>query len=397
MSETAIPPKPERLVALDAYRGFTMMCLVSGIFGMALWGSGNPGGYWDTFFKYQASHVTWTGCSLWDLIQPSFMFIVGVAMPYSYASRAAHGDSWALQFRHVVKRAVVLILLGVFLRSAGRHYTYWTFEDVISQIGLAYIFLFMTLGKGIKIQAIVTVCILVGYYLLFALWPLPNEPVDAAAMGLPKDWNYFSGFAAHWNKGLNPAGYFDQWFLNLFSQRKPWSFHPSGYVTLSFIPSMATMLIGIMAGEHLRSDNALGKKIKHIALAGLGCLAFGLAVDGHIWPMVDWEWSIAPIVKKIWTPSFAIFSAGWTLLFLAAFLYVVDFKGYKKWAFPFVVVGMNSIAIYVMEGLLVRWVHGRLETHFGWLMNEVVLELGVVFVLWYICYWMYKRKIFIRV
>ncbi|MFP6581590.1 MAG: DUF5009 domain-containing protein [Candidatus Hydrogenedentota bacterium] len=399
MSDTPKTPAPSgRLDSLDAYRGFIMMALVSFFFGMGEWLKGTG---LEEFGSYQTSHVPWTGCSLWDLIQPSFMFIVGIAMPFSYASRRAQGDSQGKLIGHAIRRALTLILLGVFLRSNHSDFTYWTFEDVISQIGLGYVFVFLTLGRGIKVQAITAGAILVGYWILFAFWPLPEEGFSPFPNG-DVQWEYFSGFAAHWNKGANPMGYFDAWFLNLFPRIKEWGYHPGGYGTLSFIPSMATMLFGVMTGEFLRGTKTAFEKFTRIAACGCGFLVIGLALDGHIWFGVDWDWSIVPIVKRIWTPSFAIFSTGWTLLMLSAFILVIDVWGFKKWAFPFFVVGMNPLTIYVLDHLIRGWIIHTYKTHVTPLSeslgsNELVMYIVSILVLWGILFWMYRKKLFIRI
>lgn len=398
-SETAPPaPAPQRLASLDAYRGFIMMALVSGYFAVGEWTNGTR---FEAFFDYQLSHVPWTGCTLWDLIQPSFMFIVGVAMPYSYASRKAKGDSDSKLFLHALKRAVILVLLGVFLRSNRSDMTYWTFEDVISQIGLGYMFVYFTMGRGIKVQAMVTGGILVGYWLLFALWPLPAAGYTPFPGG-NVDWQYFEGFAAHWNKGANPMGYFDQWFLNLFPRATEWGFHAGGYGTLSFIPSMATILFGVMTGEFLRGELPIKQKCMKVAGMGVLFLMIGMLLDGHMWPEANWDWSIAPIVKRIWTPSFAIFSTGWVLLILAVFILIVDVWGYQKWAFPFFVVGMNPLTIYCMDWLLKNWIRRTYHLHLngiseGLAENQTLIEGLTILTLWGILYWMYRRKIFIRI
>lgn len=397
-SEITSPP---RLVALDAYRGFVMFALVSNAFSLRrVAGNFEGNTFWD-FLHYQLEHVAWTGCSAWDLIQPSFMFIVGVAMPYSYAARKAKGDSDSRLFAHAVYRAIILILLGVFLRSNGKSDTYWTFEDVVSQIGLGYIFVFLTLRYSIKTQGIIAASVLLGYWLLFAFWPLPGQGFDAAAAGIPDDWQQFTGFAAHWNKHTNPAGYFDAWFLQFFPN-PAYTYNGGGYATLNFIPSMATMIFGVMTGAYLRGKSSTSTKCARLFAFGAAALALGMAVDGHIWPFVNFEWSIAPIVKKIWTPSFAVFSTGWTLIILAGFLYVIDVRGYKKWTFPLLVIGMNSVAMYVMHYLMDGWVAKTLYTHIGrdafrGTFGPFYLSALVFTVLWLIAYWMYKRKIFIRI
>lgn len=392
------PAPAQRLESLDVYRGFIMMALVSGFFGLGEWFRGTR---LENFAAYQTDHVAWTGCSLWDLIQPSFMFIVGVAMPFSYASRKAAGANDRQLLFHAIRRALILILLGVFLRSNFRDQTYWTFEDVISQIGLGYVFVYLTLGKGLKVQASVTAAILVGYWALFALWPLPSADFTPFPDS-DTQWQYFTGFAAHWNKGANPLGYFDAWFLDLFPREKPWGYHTGGYGTLSFIPSMATILFGVMTGEYLKSDKPVLTKFFRISGIGVLFLMIGMILDGHIWPGAGMDWSIAPIVKRIWTPSFAIFSTGWTLLMLSAFILVIDVWQIRKWAFPFVVVGMNPLTIYCMETLVQRWLHTTYEKHFGGILEAIpggdMIEFTlVILTMWGILYWMYRKNVFIRI
>ncbi len=392
----------DRLVSLDAYRGFVMLAMVSGGLALPAVAEHFPDSRAWSVIAYQLEHVAWTGCSAWDLIQPSFMFIVGVAMPFSYASRVARGDSAAAIALHVAWRALVLVALGIFLRSNGRPQTYFTFEDVATQIGLGYVLVFLVLGRSFRTQLMAAAAILVGYWLLFTLWPLAGPEFDSAAAGIPADWRQFDGFAAHWNKYLNPAGYFDAWFLNLFPRLERFIVNGGGYQTLNFIPSMATMIFGVMAGEMLRGERSLVVKVGLLALAGFGCLAIGLAVDGHIWPSVQWTWSVAPIVKRIWTPSWAVFSTGWTLLTLAAFVLVIDLWKLRAWALPLVAVGMNSIAMYVMSWIFKPWVKQTLETHLGeealsGTFGPVVESILALVALWLVCFWMYRRRIFLRI
>lgn len=398
----AKPAAPERLVALDAFRGFMMILMVSDGLGLSDVAERFPDSQAWQFLDYQSSHVQWIGCALWDLIQPSFMFIVGVAAAYSFAARRARGDSPARLWGHVVYRAVALTLLGVFLRSNRHAMTNWTFEDVVSQVGLGYCALGLVSGKRLRTQALVAGGILFAYWLLFALWPAPGEGYDFAGRGVPEGWNQFTGFAAHWNKYVNPAGEFDHWLLGLFPREKPWTYNGGGYATLSFIPSMGTMIFGLMTGEWLRSDRTLGRKIAALVACGLAALAFGMAVDGNIWPGTGWTWSVAPIVKRIWTPSWAVFSAGWALLLLAAFLTVIDGMRLRRWAAPLLVVGMNSLAVYIMHYTLQGWIADTLRTHLGreffkagyW---PIVLSLITTGGLWTAAWWMNKKRIYVRV
>jgi len=388
-------------VSLDAYRGFVMLAMVSSGLALHRVAEHFPDDRAWQFLSYQLEHVPWVGCSAWDLIQPSFMFIVGVAMPYSFAARESRGDGpWARGF-HVLWRALFLTFLGVFLRSNGRPQTNFTFEDVSSQIGLGYAFVYLTLGRSWRIQLGTLLAILIGYWALFAAWPIGTAEL-AAELGIPDDWNQLSGFAAHWNKHLNPAGAFDRWFLNLFPRPEPFRFNGGGYQTLNFIPSMATMLLGVMTGQMLRLPLGLWAKVGRLVAAGALCLALGMAVDGNIWPGLDWTWSLAPIVKRIWTPSWALFSTGWTLWTLAAFVAVIDGGRLQRWAFPLIVVGMNSIAVYVMSWLLRPWIVATIRTHFGpdvfdGVYRPMLEPASVLVILWLIAFWMYRRRIFIRV
>ncbi len=394
--DASLTPSP-RLVSLDAYRGFTMLAMASGGLGLgAVAGHYPDDPVWQEIGR-QMEHLPWVGCVAWDLIQPSFMFMVGVSMAYSYASRQRRGDTYGQMFRHAFFRSIVLVLLGVFLRSNGRSETYWTFEDVVSQIGMGYLFLFLLWGRSAKVQFSAALLVLIGYWALFALWPLPSADYDYAAAGVDPHWEYnLSGFAAHWNKNTNPAHAFDVWFLNLFPRSTPFQNNGGGYHTLSFIPSLATMIFGLMAGELLRSDRSGSRKFLVLVAAGALGMAVGYALDFY---------DICPVVKRIWTPSWAIYSSGACLLILAAFYCVIDLWGLWWWAWPAVVVGMNSIAIYIMTWLFKGWIRETYKTHFGQdifnIFGEpyaaVVQNVATLLALWLICYWLYRQRIFIRI
>jgi predicted acyltransferase len=398
MSESSVgdpAAKPDRLVSLDAYRGFIMLAMASGGLGFAAMAqkdgfSGSP--LWQAL-AFQFEHVPWVGCSFWDLIQPSFMFMVGVALPYSYAGRKARGESERRVIAHAVVRAAVLILLGIFLSSNGARETNFTFANVLTQIGLGYVFLYFLLGRGPRVQGLTVAGILAGYWLLFVLTPLPPAGFPYATVGLPDDWPHLQGLFAHWDKNANFASYFDVWFLNLFPRSHPFRFSEGGYATLNFVPSLATMILGLMAGELLRKPSLSPRqKFLRLALAGVGCLAAG-AVLGE---------TLCPIVKRIWTPSWVLSSAGWTFAMLAAFFWVIDVRGRRGWAFPLAVVGMNSIAMYCMSQTLKPWTRRTLQTHLGQDIFQgdyapVVQSLAVLAVLWLFCFWMYRQKIFVRI
>ena len=393
----ATPARPERLASLDAYRGFTMLAMASAGLGLARLAEAHPdSGFWQGV-AYHVSHAEWVGCAVWDLIQPSFMFMVGVSLAYSYGARQARGESRGAMLRHAVIRAVILTLLGVFLRSNGKPETYWTFEDVVSQIGLGYVFLFLLRGRGARVQLGAAAAILAAYWTLFAFWPLPGPDFDYKAVGAdPSSPFWLHGFAAHWNKNTNPAHAFDVWFLNLFPRARPFTHNGGGYQTLSFIPSLATMIFGLVAGELLRSSRRGAVKAWTLFGCGAAALAAGWGLG---------ELGVCPVVKRIWTPSWAIFSTGWTLILLGGFHVAIDLWRLRAWAWPGIVVGMNSIAMYVMSWLFPGWVRGTLQTHMGQDIfsrsgaqyEELLQRSLVLLVLFLFCFWLYRRRIFLRV
>jgi predicted acyltransferase len=383
-------PRPQRLVSLDAYRGAIMTLLAAGGFGLAEVARRRPSsGFWQ-FLGAQFEHVAWRGCALWDLIQPSFMFMVGVAIPYSYASRKGRGETDRQIHAHSLRRSLVLILLAVFLSSQRGPTTNWVFVNVLAQIGLGYTAVSLLRGRGVRRQLGALGALLVGDFLLFAAYPITpgSQP--------------FTGFAAHWNKNANVAHAFDVVFLNLFPRAQPFVANDGGYQTLNFVPSMATMLLGLMAGELLKGPLDAREKLRRLVRAAAVCFGLGVLADPAILPGVPELWVLCPIVKRIWTPSWVLFSSGWTFALLAAFFYVVDVRGLQRWTFPLVVVGMNSIAIYVLAQLLPDWIRSMLRINLGRAPFEgpygpLVAQLGVLALLWLACFWMYRRKLFLKI
>jgi predicted acyltransferase len=383
---------PQRLVSLDAYRGFIMLILAAGGFGLTEVVKHVQGNFFLDTLATQFDHVPWEGFTFWDLIQPSFMFMVGVAMPYSYAARRAKGRSGWQNFGHVVYRSVVLILLGVFLSTSSRdRRTNFEFVNVLTQIGLGYSFVYLLLDRGAKIQLGAIAVILIGYWLFFYSHPLPGPDFDYQAVGVGEDAE-MQGLFAHWNKNTNAAADFDVWFLNLFPRPEPFRYNAGGYQTLNFIPSMATMIFGLMAGELLRGGRSPRMKLRYLLLGGAVCLVLGVGLSI----------TLCPNVKRIWTPTWTVFSAGLTFYMLAGFYWIIDIEGYRRWAFPLVVVGMNSIAMYLMGQLMKGWVRGRLAKHLGPGLfagdfGPLWASLALMLVLWLICFGMYRRKIFLRI
>jgi len=356
--------------------------------------------FWRDFWQllsFHQTHVPWGGCSLHDMIQPGFTFIVGVAVPFSIASRAAKGQPRGHMVLHAFGRALILILLGVFLRSMSSSQTNWTFIDTLTQIGLAYIFLF-PLGFGsFRMQFGALLLVLVGCWAAFALYPLPGAGFDWSQAGVTADWEHnATGFAAHWNKNTNIAWAFDTWFLNLFPREKPFVFEGGGYSTLNFTSMLGTMILGLFAGKILRSERKWRDQCGLFLLWGVVCLGIGAALGAL---------EICPVVKRIWTPSWTLYSGGICFLMLAVFYLIADVIGWRRLFFPLIVIGANSIGAYYMAQVCGSFFSKSLKIHlgadffkvFGETYEPLLLGASVLLIYWLILFWMYRRKIFIRI
>jgi predicted acyltransferase len=213
---------------------------------------------------------------------------------------------------------------------------------------------------------------------------------------VPANWQHnFSGFAAHWNKNANLGNAFDQWFLNLFPRTRPFVFNSGGYLTLSFIPTLGTMILGLAAGRWLRQAAPRIPFRRLLAAAGAG-MASGLALHFA---------GICPVVKRIWTPSWTLLCGGLCFLFLAGFLWLIETRGWRKPAFPLVVIGMNSIAAYLMAHLFEKFIIDSFRIHLGpgafaFLgagLEPLMRGAAVLGVFWLLLWWMYRRKLFLRI
>lgn len=402
-ASTASAPLPapssartQRVASVDVYRGLVMFLMSAELLdlpGVAAHFPGDP--FWQAV-RSQTEHSIWTGCSLHDLIQPSFSFLVGVALPFSIASRTAKGQAIAKMALHALWRALALVMLGVLLRSLHHPRICWTFEDTLTQIGLGYPFLFALGFAGMRTRFAAFVAIVLGYWALFALYPAPGPDFDYVAAGAPAQWaHHASGFASHWNLNANAAWAFDRWFLNLFPREEVFIGHDEGYSTLSFIPTLGTMILGLFAGTFLHRDGGAGFARRSL-LAGAGCVALGWA----------WHFSgFCPSIKKLWTPSWTLFSGGWCLLILAVLHWIADGRGLRRWALPFTVLGANSIAMYVLvhvAGLNLGYHLQRLVGRRPFLIlgEEYAVMLNgalVLLLLWVLMWLLYRRRWFIRI
>ncbi len=387
-----------RIASVDVYRGFVMLLMMAEVLSFQSVSKALPGSAFWQFLSFNQSHVEWTWLSLHDMIQPSFTFLVGVVLPYSIASRKNNGASFGNIIAHAFKRSLILIFLGIFLRSMHSKQTNFTFEDTLTQIGLGYTLLVMLSFYSKRVWLIALIIILVGYWLAFALNPLPNAGFDYAAAGVTADWEHnLQALAAHWNKNTNLAWAFDRWFLNLFPRDKPFLANRGGYATLSFIPTLGTMILGLFAGNALKAATKPTDKIKFFVTTGVALIIIGVLL--HVT-------GINPIVKRIWTPAWTIFSGGICFLFLAFFYTIIDVADKKRWSFFLMVIGANSIAAYVIaDGGMRAVISDSLHIHLGQTYDRVfgnaysTLMNGALVLLfeWLILYWMYKKKIFIKI
>jgi predicted acyltransferase len=403
LESSPLAPEPTRSrqpvarnVAVDAYRGFVMLLMMAEVLQFSRIAQAFPGNWFWRILAFNQTHAEWAGCSLHDLIQPGFSFLVGVALPYSIASRLAKGATFGRMFGHALWRALLLIALGIFLRSLHSPQTNFTFEDTLTQIGLGYPFLSLLGFRSPRWQWTALAVILTGYWLAWALYPVPGPGFNYQAVGVPLDWaHHYTGFAAHWNKNSNLGAAFDQWFLNLFPRPKPFVANEGGYLTLSFIPTLGTMILGLVAGRWLRAA-APRIPTKRLLIAGLIGIAAGLLL--HVT-------GICPVVKRIWTPSWTLFSSGACFMLLAGFSWVIDVRGYKKWSLPLVVIGTNSIAAYLISHLFEEFIvdsfHINLGPHvfqiFGTALEPLTQGAVVLLTYWLILFWMYRRKLFLKI
>ncbi|TKJ36787.1 MAG: DUF5009 domain-containing protein [Planctomycetes bacterium B3_Pla] len=394
----------ERLKSLDAYRGLIMITLAFGGFGLAatagLQLKADPESAFWKVVQHQCVHAQWAGCRYWDMIQPSFMFMVGVSMAYSYAKRRRMGHSYVSMLSHAGWRSLVLIFLGVFLSSNGQQAINWTFANVLCQIGLGYCFLFLLWWRSFRTQAVAAAVLLIATWLLYVAYPGKGIDIEAGApdVGVAADWarEHLQNVGRAWHKNANVGHAIDTWFLNLFPRAEAFEFNRGGYPTINFIPAIVTMLFGLMCGELLRSDRSGRRKIRILLIAGFCGLAAGQLL--HLT-------GLCPVVKRIWTPAWALFSAGWCCLILATLYAIVDVLKCHRWTFPLTVVGVNSIAMYCMSHQLKPWVGRTLRMFMGrdvfQIMGEgcapMVQSTMIGLALWLVCYWLYRRKMFIRI
>jgi len=364
----AVPPS-QRIVSVDALRGFDMFWIAGG--GPLVMAFcklfRNPLPPW---LDRQFDHVVWEGFVGWDLIMPLFLFIVGVAMPFSVGKRVERGDSRGSIYRKVVYRVVVLWILGMIAQGhllAFDSHNLQFYSNTLQSIAAGYLISSIALVElPLRGQAALWGALLVLYWALMRFVPAPGYGAGV----LTPDGNL--------------AMYIDKALLGRFQDGTPYTW------ILSSLGFGATVLMGVLAGHLLRSKLAGTRKALLLAGAGLGGLGGG------------WLWSFAfPIIKHIWTSSMVLWSGGWCLLLLALFYWLIDVLGYRRWAFPLIVIGMNAIVAYMAANLInfmqiSHTMFAGLARHLG-MFGEFLLAFGAFGVLWVGLYYMYRKQTFVRI
>ena len=348
----------ERYVSLDAYRGLIMIVLVSGLFGLRTM-AGHP--FWNPIAE-QLDHVKWEGIRFYDLIQPAFIFMAGVAVPFALAKRIKQGFGFGRNFLHVLIRALKLVAIAQLFTVVHRQQVRLGFINVLNQIAFAYVICFLLARLSIRWQVAASAALLVGHTALFFIFPGPEGPfsmtgnvgqaIDRAVLGYVYDGNY---------------------------------------ATLNFITSTVNMMFGVWTGYIMMSQRTMRDKMRQVAMVAAAAVVLGFAISPAV-----------PIVKRIGTASFNLAATGLVMFGMLACVWLVEIKGYKKLVFPLVVVGVNSIFIYVVSQLFKGGIFraiGVMAAKFEWLgaYSGVAHWTATLAVMWYFCYWLYRRNVYFKV
>ena len=358
----------ERLLSLDFFRGLTMFLLIAefaGIFPYLVAPAFE--GTLVHFIGTQLRHVDWVGLHFWDLIQPFFMFIVGVAMPLSFSKRLSIGNSYKQLTNHAIKRSLIMLLLGWGLYCIEAGQIVFRFQNVLAQLSVTYLLAFFIIQKPAYIQLVFSFFLIILSEGLYRFFPV-------------------EGFTHAFVGGEN----FGTWFNLLVSGERG----GGDWAIFNAIPTAAHTIWGVMAGQLLLKDYSERKKLVILFTAGVIGLVVGYSLA-----------SFTPIIKRIATSTFVLTSGGWTLIVLAFCYWVIDIMKYKKGVLFFAVVGMNPLFIYLFAhiggaNLIKRTYLPFSNAFFGWtgeVWSQIILGIFVLATLWYICYWLYKRRIFIRI
>lgn len=366
-------------MSLDALRGFDMFLIIGG---GAMIRAASDACECDflSAIRVQFGHVSWGGFHVWDLVMPLFLFVVGVVMPFSFAKRLERGDSKATLYKHIIRRVAILWILSLLTKGELQKFEWSSmhlFTGTLQAIAIGYLITSLVLlNMKIRWQVVTFAGLLLLYWALVALVPVPG---------------YGKG---DFSQQGNLVVYLDNLILGRFQRG-------TACRIISSITFGCTVLMGALAGHILRSKLRQGDKVLWLLGAGFGCLVLGMIWDGWL-----------PIIKKIWTSSFVLYSGGWSLLLLALFYLVIDVLGFSRWAFGFVVIGMNAIAVYaatrIFDFKLIADVFvagksnlqdsastGLIRFFGGW--ELFVRELTAFLIIWLILLWMYRKKTFVKI
>jgi len=360
-----------RLGSLDLYRGLVMVLLMldsTGFFEHMI--SMTRGTAWHGFW-IEFSHHPWHGLHFWDLIQPGFMFIAGVAMAFSLTKRASRGGSWHSLGWHALKRSWWLFFWGVLDYAVRGDHLSFELWDVLTQMSFTMLLAFLIYRWKAGYQLLLTVGLLV---LTACLYRLTNVP----------------GFDQPFTDQHNFGNYIDLALMN--------KINPGGWVAINCIPTAAHTIWGAVAGKWLLSLYGNKRKLMYISLLGLATLILGYGLD---------IMNITPIIKRIATTSFTLVSGGWCLLGLAFLYGWIDVWQHKKYIRFFVIVGMNSLFIYLFFEIVVsRWLRGYTEVIVHGILSFFPIGINIIHIVaalvifaleWGLCYWLYRKKIFFKI
>jgi predicted acyltransferase len=368
----------QRVTSIDALRGFDMLWIIGG---EGILRSLHPIFRHPTtaWISAQLTHVKWEGFHSYDLIFPLFLFLAGAALPFSISRRQERGESRGRLYVHIGKRAAALIVLGLIYEGLLQfNFAQMRWSAVLTMIGLSYfVAALIILNTSVRMQAIIAAGLLLGYWAALALIRVPMTKGGTVI--------YFGG--GDYTLQGNLISFLDQTLIP--------GKHPYGGVTLGAGPFLtvtgaANVLIGALSGHWLRSRRSGNRIVLGLALTGAASL-----FAGYLWGQ------FFPIIKLIWTSTFVLVACGWSLLLLALFYWVIDVGKYKKWAFFFVVIGMNPITIYFLQafvdfGRISSFFLAGVAEHVG-IITPVILACGVLTVKWLFLWFLYRHRIFLRV
>ena len=363
-------PLTGRITSVDFFRGITMFLLIGESTRLYEHIESVEGSSVMDWFGRMFTHHEWHGLHFWDLIQPFFMFIVGVAIPFAVANRKRKGDSDKTIFNHALQRAFLLLLFGwgLYCVEAGR--IVWRFQNVLAQLSVTYLVAFLIRNKSFSFQIAFTFVILLLTDLAYRFFPVE---------GFNHPWVPYENLGAWVNNKIEGVEKASIW------------------ASLNAVPTIAHTVWGVLCGWILMSDRTVAEKLRILVIAGVSGLVIGYALD--------WT-NITPIIKKIATSSFVFASGGWSILALCFSYWLIDVKKqFAEGSQFFIIVGMNSIFIYLFMHVGGANILGEIFTPFskaffswgGELTVGVITSLLVWAALWYICYWLYKRRIFFKI